>query len=68
MRPFMLGFATLLFISGFVPPASAQTKDNQGKCYPNFLEVCTKQCIKVGGRIAGCPAYCDKQKRERNCP
>lgn len=51
-----------------VGAAQAQPKKPKGKCYPNFFETCFKECVKLGGTVSGCPAYCHKEKLDRQCP
>jgi hypothetical protein len=67
MRTFWIAAGAAFFVFG-AAAAQAQTKPAHGKCYPDFINVCVAQCKKVGGQPRLCPAYCAKEKRERNCP
>jgi hypothetical protein len=70
MKVLLIGAAVFL-LAGFAGSdvrAQAAPPATKGKCYPNFVENCIKECVKGGGGVAGCPKWCESQKVARKCP
>lgn len=59
MQRILVALAALAVMMALTSPgAFAQTKKGKANCSE---AVCTEQCIKNGGQIRGCGAYCTKQ-------
>ncbi len=63
MQRILVSLAALAVMIAFTSPgAFAQAKKGKANCSE---AVCTEQCIKNGGQIRGCGAYCTKQISDR---